>query len=159
MHVLTVRSQPGNSSTGRLLSAGAARAACTHPLTPSSQCTSVQQSWSESHWLPERASVHLICVHTPNPMYGKLTSGFTLGAHRDASKAKAFKFLPGKISWQRIKICLRKPKCLVALILATPELSQWIKTTAKVKGQNLSRLPKALLKHFQAQGAARRKNT
>lgn len=79
-----------------------------------------------------------------------LASGFTLGAHRDASKAKTFKFLPDKISWQRIKIRLRKPKRLVALILACLGLSQWIKETAKIKSQNLSRLPKALLKHFQS---------
>lgn len=60
-----------------------------------------------------------------------------------------FKFFLDKISWQKSKICLRKPKCLVALILATLELSQWIKKTAKIKSQNLSMLPKALLKHFQ----------
>lgn len=40
--------------------------------------------------------------------------------------ANVFKLLLDKISWQRRKIDPRKPKCLVAISLATLELSQFV---------------------------------
>lgn len=56
------------------------------------------------------------------------SSGFTLGTHGDISNlmANVFKLLLDKISWQRRKIDPRKPKCLVAISLATLELSQFV---------------------------------
>lgn len=92
-----------------------------------------------------------MCVHTESQA-SQSKQIYSRCTHRDGfhSKAKAFKLLLDKISWQKSKILVRKPKLLVVLILATLELSQWIKTTAKIKSQNLSRLPNsAVLKHFQ----------
>lgn len=138
-----MRREPGNPCTRQLLNA--AWMACTCPVMLSSKCTSVQQRCLDSAWFPGHASAHLVCECTLNPMHHK-ASGFILGTHL---VAKALKHLLDKISWQKSKMHPRKPKCLVALILATLELSEWIRGNAKIKRQNLSSLPKALVKHFQ----------
>lgn len=92
-----------------------------------------------------------ICMHTESQV-SQSKQTYSRCIHRLAfySKAKTFKLLLDKISWQKSKICLRKPKCLVALILATLELSKWMKTIANFKRQNFNWLPNsAVVKHFQ----------